>query len=242
MAKITERNLREIIQDVLMDELKEAASQRFIQKDKGLTDKEMDLYLFHGGDKDAETRPFRLFRGSRKRKKQLSEGEFDIPPVNRVDIESFRADFENKLPDATVIFDNQENGEILSFPIKPSGLEVYASGIIDTGRGKKIGFEFSLLDGLKISSENLEIDEDNKDLIEQIYNIYSDWEKEWRAKVNPNAEFTDTGEEKPIDDLVQRAGGAGGMQNGPQGTNPGTLETPSTAGSIDGGLSVGATG
>jgi len=135
--------------------------------------------LFYGLEKNINSKPFRMAQIT---KNKLNEGSI-IPSVTKTDVNKFESDFRASVVGATVVFDKQSNGYSLNFPKRQDGIEVFASGTIELGRNQKLKFKFSLIDGLMIDTVNFLINDDSKDVFENLFSYFQVWEKTWRENI-----------------------------------------------------------
>lgn len=159
---------------------KEKEEKSKIFKPKGLSEEELEYAIFNGGEKpnknDGLPMPTTIREGY----------DNGIPKINSSEIREFEDSFENMLKEvdgASVVFDTQSNGYSLKMSIGPDGIEAGASGVIDLGRSGKINWAYSLKNGLSVSMEDFFVDKGNKYILEQLYNHYDSWQKEWREKL-----------------------------------------------------------
>lgn len=147
--------------------------------------------LFFGGNKDN-------LDGTMKR---ISLGESAKPRINKTDVVNFEKDFQNFIPNATISLDTQKNGYALSFPKVPGGMEVYASGKLTFGQGQVADFKLSLLNGVMVNLLNFKPTQDNKTVLEDLYNFYHTWGDHWRETLGT----------APTEDESNEEGGEEGM-------------------------------
>ncbi len=178
--------IRQEIRSLAFEELREKAKQKNAEKSKifkprGLSEEELELALFHGGDKPEERDAAKIMPITIK--ENYNSG---IPQIQSSEVTSFEDSFEEMLKDidgASVIFDTQSNGYSLKMSIGPGGIEAGASGSIEMGNRGKITWAYSLKNGLKISTEDLSVDKGNRDVVEKLYQNYDAWQKDWREKL-----------------------------------------------------------
>lgn len=115
----------------------------------------------------------------------IKEAVQESPEITKSEVDEFEKDFKNfsSSNGVSIVFDTQRNGESISLFRKPDGVEAYASGILNFGNEGKIYWVFSLLNGLSIGTENLEVEKNNKDFISDFYSFYDGWEKKWRDRL-----------------------------------------------------------
>ncbi len=188
MTPEIEKQVREIIRrtidETAFDELRKAPSKKesFFDELRKNAQKNAQVAhdaLFFGGNKDN-------LEGTRKR---IALGESAKPKINKTDVANFEKEFQNFIPNATISLDTQKNGYALSFPKVPDGVEVYASGKLTFGQGQVVDFKLSLLNGAIVNLLNFKPTQDNKTVIEDLYNFYHTWSDHWRETLgNATAE------------------------------------------------------
>jgi hypothetical protein len=143
---------------------------------KGLTEDELEFALFYGGDKPKE--------GTSRTATSIRENyESGIPQINSSDITKFEKSFDEMLIDidgSSVTFDKQSNGYSIKMWIGQEGIQAGASGVIEMGNKGRVKFAYSLKNGLTVSTEDLIIEQNNKRLLENLYDNYDAWQKVWR--------------------------------------------------------------
>jgi hypothetical protein len=105
------------------------------------------------------------------------------PQIQASEVEAWENRFrENVSP--LVQFDKVE-GTNTSFKFYKgvSGIEVEWSGIIKLGSDEYIKWKFSILNDVFIDAK-YRLNEDNKDIITNVYNLYASWTKEWSQTVS----------------------------------------------------------
>lgn len=107
------------------------------------------------------------------------------PEIMQSEVDEFENEFNSfaSSNDASVVFDTQRNGKSIALFKKPDGVEAYASGIINFGVEGKIYWVFSLLKGLSVGTENLEVERENKEFINDLYAFYDGWQEKWRDRL-----------------------------------------------------------
>lgn len=178
--------IRQEIRSLAFEELREKANQKNIEKNKqvkpqGLSEEELELALFHGGNKDNEKESTKIMPITIR--ENYNSG---IPQIQSSEVTNFEDSFEQMLTEidgASVIFDTQSNGYSLKMSIGPEGIEAGASGSIEMGNNGKITWLYSLKNGLIISTEDLKIDKGNRNIIDKLYSNYDAWQKDWREKL-----------------------------------------------------------
>ena len=189
-------------------------------KPKGLTEDELEYALFHGGKKPKDN--------SLKSITTIREAyDNGLPKIQSVEIIAFEDSFEEMLKEidgASVVFDTQGNGYSLDLKIGADGIVGGASGIIDMGDKGKVNWSYSIKDGLRVTTQDLKVEQGTKRLLERLYNHYDEWQKEWREKLTiqpgqeveePAMESPAPGQESEIDAGIE--GGTGVADESPTG-------------------------
>ena len=192
MAPEIEKQIREIIRqsidETAFEELKTAPArkEKFFDELRQNVQKNAETAhnaLFFGGNKDN-------LEGTRKR---ISLGESTKPKINKTDVSNFEKEFQNFIPSATINLDTQKNGYALSFPKVPEGVEVFASGKLIFGQGQVVSFQLSLLNGVVVNLINFKPTQDNKTVIEDLYNFYHTWSGHWRETLGSSTGGEESG-------------------------------------------------
>jgi RecG-like helicase len=99
--------------------------------------------------------------------------------ITQAEIDSLKKKFEQKLGKYSVVFSKNEEGkEDLQIYKGQSGEEAYWSGAIIMEKDYFIKWEFSLKNGVTIKEATFQVNDDNKDIVEKIYNLYNIWFEE----------------------------------------------------------------
>jgi len=189
---MNKKELIELINEIIMEEVveivkcKSNAKPEPIKKEiKQMSDEEIEDFIFRGGEKKQAP-----YEPPKKNQQTLIENNAKIPPVTTSEINTFRKEFEEQIPNGSVYFKKYDgpgqSGTIIDFPKNVHGLEVVTSGVIDFGRNRKINFVFSLQNGLSISTENLEIDGETRDIQGTLSSLYTKFEQYWRNRISPS--------------------------------------------------------
>lgn len=97
------------------------------------------------------------------------------------------ADWENRFKQnvSPLVQFNKDGDNSSSFKLYKgsSGLEVEWSGTINLGSDDYIKWKFSILNDVFIDSK-FKLNEDTKDLIRKIYDLYVTWQKEWSQNLS----------------------------------------------------------
>ena len=96
--------------------------------------------------------------------------------ITQAEINELKAQFDKKVGKFSVTFDKDENGEE-NFKIYngKSGADAYWSGKIILQNDYSISWKFSLLDGATLSTESFKIDDNTKDIVLYIKDMYDIW-------------------------------------------------------------------
>jgi len=179
--KIKKKDFYKIVDEIIENEILNTSER----KEEEFSEEDVESALFYGLNKDVNSEPFRMTQIT-KNKKIITEAEDIIPSITKSDVNKFNNDFKSQVKNATISFDIQPNGYIINFPKRNEGSEVYASGVADMGRNQKIKFKLSLIDGVRIDTENFMINSDAIDLISNLFTFYTKWKEDW-IKILSNA-------------------------------------------------------
>jgi hypothetical protein len=174
------------IRNALVEKAKGSNSQEKIEssesylKSEEITEDDFDEVLFHGGNKPKqEEKNSKVFT--------IKEENANDIKITKSEITAFENSFKEFLggmPNATVVFDIQENGHSLLATKKSDGIEAISSGIINLGNDGKILWSYSIMNGLTLNAQNLKLDNDTKSISENLYNHFIVWQKTWKEKLN----------------------------------------------------------
>lgn len=179
LIEMIREELRSIAFETLRNNTKDKKDKNRIFKPKGLSEDEIEHSVFYGGVEPKKN-------GVKSITTIRESYETGIPQINETEITQFEDSFEKALQDidgASVIFDTQSNGYSLKMWIGPEGIEAGASGVVEMGNKGKVKWAYSLKNGITISTEDLIVEQNNKRLMEKLYNHYDEWQKDWRKKL-----------------------------------------------------------
>lgn len=176
---IQEKDLKKIIRTQILKQAAEDLRSKKVSYTKdSYRDKDFDSIFFNGGFDDDGFN------------KTLNLNENEMVKIGISEIKQFEDEFNqvvNKYPNTTITFDVQnEKSKSLLFKKDQNGVMILASGVINCGNNGSFRWVFSMPNGLKISTENFEITQENKDIISEIYLYYYEWEKKWRTRLMSN--------------------------------------------------------
>jgi hypothetical protein len=181
LTEMIRQEIRSLAFEELRNKAKKQTEKSKIFKPKGLSEEELEFVLFHGGSKPEEKDITKILPVT------IKEGYNNgLPKIQSSEVTEFEDSFEEMLKEvdgASVVFDKQSNGYSLKMWIGPEGIEAGASGVIEMGGNGKIKWAYSLRNGLAVSTEDLEVDKGNRNVIEKLYNNYDSWQKDWREKL-----------------------------------------------------------
>lgn len=181
LSKLIRYFIKELAFDTLRNNSKEKNSET---TQKGLTEDELEYAVFYGGQKPNKDGSFESIITI---KESFNNG---IPKINSSDINEFENSFEKSISNvdgASIVFDKQSNGYSMKAWIDSNGINAGASGSIEMGNKGKINWAYSLQNGLTISTQNLIIEKGNKFVLENLFNHYNSWQKDWREKLTIDA-------------------------------------------------------
>lgn len=187
-----------------------------------LDDREFDNLLFNGGYEDFGFH------------KTVGLNESKNPPnISSAEIQEFEkqfADILSNYPNTTVSFDQIGKAKkSMMFKQGNKGVAVTASGYVQAGNSGTVRWMFSIPNGFRIETEGLEITQENRDIITDIYNFYNEWQQSWRQKLTGNQ---DSGNDEMADMGDDMIGDMGGVDAAPGGG------APNVPGGADMGLGV----
>jgi hypothetical protein len=217
--------IRKTIQNVAFDNLKQLKNQIDVKKTESdlnsskLSEDDVDLALFNGGYENKENK--------KRSPIKIHENTNNNLKITSSEIKQFENSFQQileKIPGASIVFLKQNNSYSMMATKRPDGVEAKASGIINLGEDGKINWFYSLLNGFKISAQNIKLTDENKSMFELMANHYNDWQKKWREILNlPSAPKDDATEDQK----------ATYTPSTPPGGGAGTMASNSQAGAID---------
>jgi hypothetical protein len=119
--------------------------------------------------------------------------------ITQAEINELKKQFEEKIGKYTVVFDKDENGEenfkAWFSPVK----DAIWSGKVQLEKDYYIHWSFSLINGFKVLEAVFQVNEDNKNIISMIDNIYNIWyENLNKAILADEEESGEVGGEEPI--------------------------------------------
>lgn len=134
--------------------------------------------LFHGGSKpkgEDGLNPITI---------KESEDQVAIKSYEVKDFEKSFSDFMSRIPSATYELLKQTNGYTVIAYKTSVGIEVKSGGVISMGDLGKLNFTYSLIDGLRVNAQNMQVTQNNKVILEALYNNFDSWQKNWRLKLS----------------------------------------------------------
>lgn len=164
-------HMMELIQRLIHDEaieqlkMKKAASPHDAPD---MSDDELDLMLFHGG------------------MEPMNESFDGTAKIGTSDITEFENQMHaiiSNVPNAILSFDKQPNGHSILLKNGGQSVDVVASGKIAFGNEGNITWMFSIPNGLRLSTEGLQITQENRDIVTNMFDYYNTWQKDWRQKL-----------------------------------------------------------
>lgn len=199
MKKGDLRNIvKKYVQKAAIDELKKLKGQGGDQKQyynksnnnkkprKDSSAENIDSIIFHGGE---EPETVNTHNTTTLREQEQREE----PTITDGEVQQFESDFRAFMEDisrASITFDTQDNGYSMYLLKDENGIEAYSSGVINLGRDGQLRWEFSIRSGLTIETDQLYITEQNKKVVEKLFEFYDSWQKDWREKLEYNSEHS----------------------------------------------------
>lgn len=105
------------------------------------------------------------------------------PQIQSSEITEWENKFKENVSPLVKFNTNGDNGSSFKFYKGSSGVEVEWSGQINLGSDDYIKWKFTILNDVFIDSK-YKLDDDTKDLIKKIYDLYLTWSKEWSQTVS----------------------------------------------------------
>lgn len=158
---------------------------------------ELDRVLFDGNMERGEARPF-----------GIRESFDQVAKINTSDITEFERQMNEIVansPNAILSFAQQKNG----YPImlkNEGAVSVVANGKIVFGNQGEMTWMFSIPNGFRIQTDDLQVDQSNKDIITNLANYYDTWQKDWRQKLLSPDGGQDSDEEQVGNDFRSTPG------------------------------------
>jgi hypothetical protein len=111
------------------------------------------------------------------------------PRITQAEIEKLIKIFEEKVGRYSVVFNKDENDEY-DFKIYngESGADAYWSGSIILEQDYFVEWEFSLVNGVDIKNATFNINESNKNICENIFDVYNIWYNQISKFIRSDAE------------------------------------------------------
>ncbi len=171
--------IKSMVKEKAYQHLKDIKKNHPTEKTEESVD-DIDSVLFYGFEKKEDDDGKALIQNVIK-EAQVN----DIPKLTTTEIKGFETSFKKALaliPSSDVSFDMQKNNYSIIAYSQNNSVEVKASGYITFGNRGRVKWSFSILNGIYISTDSLEIDQSNKTITEVVYNYYDSWQNEWREK------------------------------------------------------------
>ena len=169
-------HMMELIQRLIHD----AAVEQLRKKRKAsphdppkMTEDELDKIIFDG-NMDTDVRSMRM-----------SESFDSLAKISPSDITEFERqmnDMVATVPNAILSFDKQKNGYSIMLK-NGQPISVVASGKVTFGSEGELIWMFSIPNGFRVQTEDLEVTQVNRDLVSNMSNYYDVWQKDWRQKL-----------------------------------------------------------
>lgn len=105
------------------------------------------------------------------------------PQIQSTEIADWENRFKQNVSPLVQFNKEGDNGSSFKLYKGSSGLEVEWSGTINLGSDDYIKWKFSILNDIFIDAK-FKLDEDTKDLIRKIYDLYVTWQKEWSQNLS----------------------------------------------------------
>lgn len=169
------------IKKQLIHKVKHLSSESPMEETKVMPQEEaldFETALFHGGNKPQEA------EGKNPITIKEAESQVAIKSYEVEDFEKSFSDFMSRIPSATYELLKQTNGYTVIAYKTSVGIEVKSGGVISMGDMGKLNFTYSLIDGLRVNAQNMQVTQDNKVILEALYNNFDSWQKTWRLKLS----------------------------------------------------------
>lgn len=123
-----------------------------------------------------------------------------IAQITQAEINELKKEFEDKIGNYTVRFNQDENGkEDFRIYKGESGKDAFWSGNILLEQDYYIEWSFSLINGFKVLSATFKVTEQNKDIISIINNVYEIWSINLNKYIRGDEyESAEIGGEEPV--------------------------------------------
>ena len=204
--------IQRLIHDAAVEQLKKKKA-RSPHDPPDMSDDELDKILFYGG------------------MERLSESFDKVPKISSSDITGFEQEMSNivsNIPNAVLSFDRQPNGYSILLKNGGQQVNVVASGKITFGNEGTMTWMFSIPNGMRISTNGLEITQSNRDMVSDMANYYNTWQKDWRQKlIAPDGGAS---EQEPSADAFKAPAGAPAQVGAPPATSSDASQGASPAG------------
>lgn len=105
------------------------------------------------------------------------------PQIQASEIAEWEQKFKENVSPLVQFDKNGENGSSFKLYKGSSGVEVEWSGIINLGSDDYIKWKFTILNDVFVDSK-FKLNEDTKDLVRKIYDLYISWSKDWSQTVS----------------------------------------------------------
>lgn len=109
--------------------------------------------------------------------------EITKPQIQSTEISDWENRFKQNVSPLVKFATDGDNGSSFKLYKGSSGMEVEWSGTINLGSDDYIKWKFSILNDVFIDSK-FKLNDDTKDLIRKIYDLYITWVKEWSQNLS----------------------------------------------------------
>ena len=105
------------------------------------------------------------------------------PQIQASEIAEWEKKFKENVSPLVKFHSQGENGSSFKIYNGSSGIEVEWSGEINLGSDDYIKWKFTILNDVFVDAK-FKLDDDTKDLIKKIYDLYITWSKDWSQNVS----------------------------------------------------------
>ena len=120
--------------------------------------------------------------------------------ITQAEINELKSIFEQKIGNYSVTFNKDENGnEDFAVYDGDSGEDAFWSGSIILEQDYYVNWQFSLKNGVTIMESTFKINEQNKNIISEIYDIYNIWSNKLSQYIRGEESISTNSEEENLE-------------------------------------------
>lgn len=105
------------------------------------------------------------------------------PQIQATEIAEWEKKFKENVSPLVIFSKDGDNNTSFKIYKGSSGIEVEWKGVINLGSDNYINWKFSILNDIFIDAK-FKLDDENKDLIRKIYDLYVSWVKDWSQNIS----------------------------------------------------------